>query len=86
MGGCLDGALQNPPYKKDEMANLGWFLRERRKELRMAPAKSKVQQRYFGMVEAGKIPKPGGMSKKAVEEFAATKTKGLPNKAGGKKK
>ncbi len=44
------------------------------------PAKSKKQQEYFGMIEAGKIAKPKGMSKKAVKEFASTPRKGLPTR------
>lgn len=41
------------------------------------PATSKKQQRYFGMVHAGKIPKPKGMKKKDVLKFAKTKHKNL---------
>lgn len=41
-------------------------------------AVSRAQQRYFGMVAAGKIPKPKGMKMKDVEKFARTKHKGLP--------
>jgi hypothetical protein len=52
--------------------------------IKMSPSVSKKQQRYFGMVEAGKIPMPQGMSKKAVEEFAGTPRKGLPVKVGKK--
>jgi transcription antitermination factor NusG len=44
------------------------------------PAKSKAQQRYFGMVRAGKIKKPEGMTNKEVEKMASTKHKGLPDK------
>ena len=43
-------------------------------------AKSKAQQRYFGMVKAGKIDKPKGMSDKEVDKMASTKHKGLPEK------
>ena len=56
----------------------------------MSPAKSKAQQRYMGAElarkRAGKKTKTG-MSAKQLEEFAATKTKGLParKKAKGKK-
>lgn len=45
------------------------------------PAKSKKQQQYFGMVEAGKIPAPKGIKPKAVKEFASTSTHGLPEHA-----
>ena len=48
------------------------------------PAKSKAQQRYFGMMEAGKIPAKG-VSPKVMDEFAKTKTTGLPNKVKIKK-
>lgn len=44
------------------------------------PAKSKAQQRYFGMVRAGKIKKPKGMSDEDVEKMASTKHKGLPDR------
>lgn len=44
------------------------------------PAVSKAQQRFFGMVHAGKIPKPKGMKKKDVKKFAKTKHKDLPEK------
>ena len=54
------------------------------------PAKSKQQQRFFGVVKAiqqGEIPKSGeagevadDMSKKDVDKFAGTKHKGLPKK------
>jgi len=49
------------------------------------PSKSKSQQRYFGMVAAGKIPRPKGMIMKEVDKFAHTKRKGLPNKVKKKK-
>ncbi len=42
------------------------------------PAKSKSQQRFFGMVRSGKIDKPEGMSDADVKKFAKTKHKGLP--------
>lgn len=45
------------------------------------PATSKAQRRYFGMVHAGKKPRPEGMSKEAVEHMASTKEKGLPKHA-----
>ena len=60
------------------------------------PAKSKSQQRLFGMVhacqkkgvcpseEVKKIAK--SISKKDAEDFAKTKHKGLPNKVKKKKK
>ena len=54
------------------------------------PAKSKQQQKFFGVVksmQAGDIPKKGAagkvakdMSKKEVDKYASTKHKGLPNK------
>ena len=54
------------------------------------PAKSKQQQKFFGVVKAmqkGDIPKKGAagkvasdMSKKDVSDFASTKHKGLPKK------
>lgn len=55
------------------------------------PAKSKSQQRFFGMVDAykkGELKNASkkikdaakGMSKKEVKKFASTKTKGLPEK------
>ena len=54
------------------------------------PAKSKQQQRFFGVVkamQAGDIPKKGeagkvakDMSKKDVDKYAGTKHKGLPKK------
>lgn len=42
-------------------------------------AVSKAQQRYFGMVHAGVIPKPKGMKSSDVKKFAKTKHKGLPD-------
>ena len=55
------------------------------------PAKSKAQQRFFGMVDAykkGELDHPSkaikkaakGMTKKQVKDFASTKQKGLPEK------
>ena len=54
------------------------------------PAKSKQQQKFFGVVkamQAGDIPKKGeagdvakDMSKKEVDKYASTKHKGLPKK------
>ncbi len=54
------------------------------------PAKSKAQQRFMGMVLAAKKgEKPASsavekaansMSEKSAEDFASTKTKGLPEK------
>jgi len=47
------------------------------------PAKSKSQQRFFGMCEhdPGASPNcPKGMTKKQMHDFAATSTKGLPNR------
>ncbi len=45
------------------------------------PATSKAQQHFFGMIEAGKRPRPKGMSAAQVKHFASTKTKGLPYRA-----
>ncbi len=42
------------------------------------PAKSKAQRRFFGMVAAGVIPKPKGMSMADVKKFARTPEQGLP--------
>ena len=61
------------------------------------PAKSKSQQRLFGMAHAynkGELPDASpevkalakSLKKKRVKEFAKTKHKGLPNKAKTKKK
>lgn len=58
------------------------------------PAKSKKQQRFFGMVHAvqkGEMAAPsdevaqvaGNISKSDAEEFASTEHKGLPEKKGG---
>jgi len=44
------------------------------------PAKSRKQQQYFGMVKAGKIRTPKGMTEEQVEEFATTPTKRLPKR------
>ena len=54
------------------------------------PAKSKQQQKFFGVVkamQAGNLPKKGAagkvakdMSKKEVDKYASTKHKGLPKK------
>jgi len=54
------------------------------------PAKSKAQQRFFGMVHAaqkgekpasGKVAKVAkSISKKDAKDFASTKQKGLPEK------
>jgi uncharacterized membrane protein YkoI len=54
------------------------------------PAKSKQQQKFFGVVksmQSGDIPKKGeagkvadDMSKKEVDKYASTKHKGLPKK------
>jgi hypothetical protein len=44
------------------------------------PARSKKQQQFFGMIEAGKIKQPKGMTAKAVKEFASTPTRGLPTR------
>lgn len=61
------------------------------------PAKSKAQQRFFGMVDAykkGELDNASkavrdaadGMSKKEVKDFASTKHKGLPNRVKKEKK
>ena len=57
------------------------------------PAKSKQQQKFFGVVkamQAGDLPKSGAagkvakdMSKKDVDKYASTKHKGLPKKVKG---
>ena len=46
------------------------------------PARSKSQQRLFGACEhgAGYASCPKGMTKAQMHDFAATKTKGLPNR------
>ena len=59
------------------------------------PAKSKQQQKFFGVVKAmqsGDIPKKGAagkaakeMSKKEVDKYASTKHKGLPKKVKSEK-
>ena len=59
------------------------------------PAKSKQQQKFFGVVKAmqsGDIPKKGAagkaakeMSKKEVDKYASTKHKGLPRKVKSEK-
>lgn len=45
------------------------------------PAVSKKQQQFMALVAEGKVKKPG-LSKRVAEEFASTKTKGLPRKVG----
>lgn len=42
------------------------------------PSKSQAQQRFFGAIKGGTIPKPKGMSDQVVDEFARTKRTGLP--------
>ena len=59
------------------------------------PAKSKQQQKFFGVVKAmqsGDMPKKGAagkaaddMSKKEVDKYASTKHKGLPKKVKSEK-
>lgn len=44
------------------------------------PSVSQSQQRYFGAIAGGNIPKPKGMSDKVVQEFASTKRKDLPER------
>lgn len=44
------------------------------------PARSVAQRRFFGMVAAGRIPKPKGMSMADVREFARTPERGLPRR------
>lgn len=46
------------------------------------PSVSQKQQRFFGMVESGQIPRPKGMTAQQVHEFAATRRKGLPVRKG----
>lgn len=52
------------------------------------PAVSQRQQRFFGGIKGGSIPKPEGMSEKTVDDFARTKRAGLseraPHLAGGR--
>lgn len=43
-------------------------------------AVSKSQQRFMGMVAAGKIDPPKGLSKKEARKFAKTKHDGLPER------
>lgn len=54
----------------------------------MSPAKSKAQQRFFGAElsrrRAGKKTRTH-MTEAQLEEFASTKTKGLPKRARKKK-
>lgn len=45
------------------------------------PSISQRQQRFFGAVKAGAAPKPKEMTDKAVDEFASTPRKGLPESA-----
>lgn len=45
------------------------------------PSTTKRQQRFFGMVEGGELPKPAGMTDEQVKEFASTPTKDLPERA-----
>jgi hypothetical protein len=42
------------------------------------PAVSRRQRRFFGMVRAGLIPKPPGMTDAQVREFARTPESRLP--------
>ncbi len=42
------------------------------------PSVSRSQQRYFGAIKGGSIPRPKGMRDKVVDEFAHTSLKGLP--------
>ncbi len=46
------------------------------------PAKSQAQQRFFGAIKGGAIPRPAGMSEKTVQDFAATPRRGLPEHLG----
>lgn len=50
------------------------------------PSVSQKQQEFFGMVDAGKIPRPKGMNAQQVKEFARTERKGLPYRARSGKK
>ncbi len=43
-------------------------------------AVSKAQQRFMGMIAAGKIDAPKGLSKKEARKFAKTKHDGLPER------
>jgi hypothetical protein len=42
------------------------------------PAKSQAQQKFFGAVLGGTIPRPHGMTTKQAHDFAATPRTGLP--------
>lgn len=74
-----------PPHslsRKEEKANKRNTNKKRRQQDRKAlteKAVSKAQQRFMGMVAAGKIPAPKGLSKKEARKFAKTKHKGLPD-------
>jgi hypothetical protein len=50
------------------------------------PATSKAQRRFFGMVAAGKAPRPKGMSDSQIEHFASTPEKGLPTRANNRRR
>ncbi len=45
------------------------------------PSVSASQQRYFGAIKGGAIPKPKGMTDQVVDEFASTPRTGLPERA-----
>lgn len=45
------------------------------------PSRSQAQQRFFGAVLGGAVPKPKGMTIGQVKDFARTKRSGLPERA-----
>lgn len=49
------------------------------------PAVSQRQQRFFGMVDAGKLPRPKGLNDAQVKEFAETPRNGLPYRSAAAK-
>ena len=69
--------------RKEEKANKRNTNKKRRqmdKKQLSEKAVSKAQQRFMGMVAAGKIKAPKGLSKDEARKFAKTKHKGLPEK------
>lgn len=70
--------------RKEEKANKRNTKKKRRQQDKKfhltEKAVSRAQQRFMGMVAAGKIDPPKGLSKKEARKFAKTKHKGLPEK------
>lgn len=67
--------------RKEEKANKRNTNKKRRQQGKKSleeKAVSKSQQRYMGMVAAGKIDAPKGLSKSEARKFAKTKHDGLP--------